>query len=296
MNIRKRMLKVANNLMEDVVKSFEMTEEEWKKYSEAHPNAKRENHQIVQNGKNQGGNGRKIDEKKIIDSMTDEQKKLHQMALCGGWHKPGLAAQNKKTHPITLDILSRDYHEDVRKYVALNPNTHSKTLEKMIENDKECRYRAVRNKNLSKNVIEKLSNSDDDYIRWGVADNQSTPEEVLEKLSKDENRNVRFGISSNKNSNSKSLDNLCEDEDNEIRVNVASHPNTSPETLEKMKVDKYTINAIVSNPNTSSKKIKQIYYQYAEQDWTYRAILRHKNTPTNIVDEIKNTILNNSSY
>ena len=58
MNIRKRMLKVANNLMEDVVKSFEMTEDEWKKYSEAHPNAKRENHQIVPNRKNQGGNGR----------------------------------------------------------------------------------------------------------------------------------------------------------------------------------------------------------------------------------------------
>ena len=53
--------------MEDVVKSFEMTEEEWKKYNELHPNAKRENHQIIPDRKNQGGNGGKI-------QMTDEQK------------------------------------------------------------------------------------------------------------------------------------------------------------------------------------------------------------------------------
>ena len=30
-----------------LVKSFEMTEEEWKKYSKLHPHAKKENHRVV---------------------------------------------------------------------------------------------------------------------------------------------------------------------------------------------------------------------------------------------------------
>ena len=38
-----RLRKIANKL----IKSFEMTEEEWVKYKKRHPNAKRENHKII---------------------------------------------------------------------------------------------------------------------------------------------------------------------------------------------------------------------------------------------------------
>ena len=43
--------KIANDTMEEIeqqqVEAFEMTEREWESYSQEHPNAKKENHTII---------------------------------------------------------------------------------------------------------------------------------------------------------------------------------------------------------------------------------------------------------
>ena len=73
-SIQKKIIKIASDLADEMIKSFEMTESEWKKYSERHPNAKKENHTIIPDGQMKTKD-------KYKAKLTDEQKELHQMAM-----------------------------------------------------------------------------------------------------------------------------------------------------------------------------------------------------------------------
>ena len=216
MNIRKRMLKVANNLMEDVVKSFEMTEEEWKKYNELHPNAKRENHQIIPDRKNQGGNGRKI-------QMTDEQKKLHQKALSDEVKDRKEVAIELNTHAYTLDKLSNDESKEVRHWVAYHKNTSPKTLHK-LSNDEDVNVRGgvAVNPNTSAKLFDKLIHDEDARVRSRIAQNPDTRAETLDKLSNDEDVDVRYEVAVNPNTSTKTLNKLSNDEDVNVRLTATS--------------------------------------------------------------------------
>ena len=143
MNIQKNILKIASDLANEMIKSFEMTEEEWKKYSEQHPNAKRENHTIVQK-KTESENNK----------VTDEQKKLHMMSYRKDERIRLKAAEHPNTHPKTLDKLSDDENEEIRHSVAEHPNTSLETLKK-------------------------LSDDESSNVRGGVAFNKKTPAEIL---------------------------------------------------------------------------------------------------------------------
>ena len=77
---------------------------------------------------------------------------------------------DSETIKLIFDSFSKN--EDVRYYVAYNPNTPSFTLGF-----------------LSKDIS--------DSVRFGVTWNPSTPSSALELLSKDENETVRRGVAQN---------------------------------------------------------------------------------------------------
>ena len=142
-SIQKKIIKIASDLADEMIQSFEMTESEWKKYSEQHPNTKKENHTITPDNQGKSKDSREV-------KMTDEQEYLH------------LIADNK--------------NEEIRKEVAENPDIHPKTLEKLSD-DKEAgvRYKVARNLKTPSEILEKLSDDEDESVRWGVSRNLNTP-------------------------------------------------------------------------------------------------------------------------
>ena len=112
--------------------------------------------------------------------MTDEQKKLDEMANDEDYEVRYEVAKNKKTSPKTLDKLADDEDEMIRYYVAEHPNTSPKTLDK-------------------------LSNDENYEVRSEVAKNPKTPIETLEQISKADKTNsgpgqsARFNLYNRKN-------------------------------------------------------------------------------------------------
>ena len=258
MNIQKNILKIASGLADEMIKSFEMTEEEWKKYSEAHPNAKRENHTIVQK-KSENGNGSKKVE------MTDEQKKLHELAINSGrnFNRKESIARDRKTHPITLDMLANGPDEydgvyyGVHSSVASNPNTHPKTLHKLrLDENNATRYNVARNKNTSPDTLDELIKDKKDFVRREVAFNKNTSPETLKKLSEDYSLMVKFAVAYNKNTPEETIKQLSEHHHPLIRHAVA-HNEKTPEELKKKILDDLSLS--FSEKDLSSWIDKVVY-------------------------------------
>ena len=216
MNIRSRMLKVANNLMEDLVKSFEMTEEEWKKYSQLHPNAKRENHQIVPDRKNQGGNGGK--KENVVRK------------------KYSIVTQ----HKFPTNNMYYDYKIDLSK---VDPETVSEAQRQLTSKADDWRYRdnlpsLVKDKYMPVDYLEKFSEHYDENVRAGVAINTQTPEKILEKLSKDKSEVVRKSVAQNICTPVEILENLLQDKDPLVRHAVYFNPNATQDMIDRIEKDR----------------------------------------------------------
>ena len=237
----KRLFRVAENILNDIIKSFEMTENEWKKYSEDHPNAKRENHTIVQKKSEPEKNHSQKNDVMIYDSeydqyltvddvkkeyedlkesgeteaenfddylenitgkngtcqivrkinMSDEQKKLHRMAIEGDEYDRSEVAGNEDSHLMTLEMLVTDEDEMVRGGVASNPNATPEILENLSDDDDEyVLMNVASNPNTPKNCFEKLSNHENASVRRSVAGNFYVPDEILKKMRADRDKSV----------------------------------------------------------------------------------------------------------
>jgi hypothetical protein len=207
-----RIFKIASNIIDDSIKSFEMTEKEWTRYNQIHPNAKRENHQIVPNRKIERGIGSKI-------QLTDEQKKLHKMSLSENKDDRISVAQNKNTHPLTLHKLSGDKDNSVRRYAAGNPNVSQKTLNKLSKDENYyVRGGVAKNKKTRPEILDRLSKDGHPDVRSAVAQNPNTPEKILHKLSKDSDMWVKKDLVSNENAPVSVLKNLCNDPDANLEL------------------------------------------------------------------------------
>ena len=76
-------------------------------------------------------------------------------------------------------------------------------------------------------ILNKLSQDEDYYVRYWVARNPNTKPENLDVLSRDEYPDVRYWVARNPNTKSETLDTLSQDEDAYVRRWVAEHPNCS---------------------------------------------------------------------
>ena len=102
--------------------------------------------------------------------------------------------------------------------------------------------------------VSKLSSDEFNYLIkvWheSEASSPNTPKEILEKLSNDEDFYVRACVAQNSNSSEEVLEKLSNDEDFRVRAYVALNPNTSEEILKKLMDDgKYIYECVCSNTN-----------------------------------------------
>lgn len=213
MDIRKKILKIAEKILADVHFS---TQQEFDEYLKNHPGY-RENTKFFVNGvqikappkQNKNNDG----------EMTDEQKKLHSMI--------------------------NDQDEAVRISVAKNPNTHPYTLHKMSDDESpSVRRRIIVNPNVTAMTLQKLGDDESSYVRKNVASHPKTPEETLRKLCGDKDLEVRGGILQNPKTSPETIKNIAEKfygpqnpRDTEaifFKKDIALSPNAPVEVLEKL--------------------------------------------------------------
>ncbi len=151
-----------------------------------------------------------------------------------------------KNPNLSEDILIKlSKKEDDDKYILMgiseNPKTPISLLEQLIKDD-ELIQSVAKNTALPIKFLEKLSHSNDVWVRANVAKNKSTPIAVLEVLTGDKDKSVREGVADNINCPEKILDKLSTDKSEEVRNSVSSNKNTSPDTLIRLSDDrKYSV-------------------------------------------------------
>ena len=170
--MQQRLLKIASNIIQDEIKAFTMTEDQWKRYNLLHPNAKRENHNI-------------IPDKFISESgirMTDSQKKMEELSN-GIPPQRYKAATSGDTHWATLHKLSKDKNWQVRRGVAQNKNTRALTLHKLADDpDRDVRLAVAQNKKTSFKTLRKMSKDSDREIRELVKRHNKSTDRIREKI------------------------------------------------------------------------------------------------------------------
>jgi hypothetical protein len=142
-------------------------------------------------------------------------------------------ARNSQSNEI-LTKLCEDKDEDVREYVALNPNTPAEALV-ILANQKDeysgIRRIVARNPNTPAEALSVLAKDKYAGIHLDVALNRNTPAETLAQLAEDPWIDVRGFVASNPSTPAEALSALAKERSIDIRVKVAGNPNTSVETL-----------------------------------------------------------------
>ena len=117
---------------------------------------------------------------------------------------------------IALKIAINRLKIEIKFWIVLIIRKLKMTIEEKIELAKTS---------TSTKTLEKLSNDEDDWIRFHVAINKNTSVETLDKLSNDENEDVRSGVAKNENTSIKILAKLSNDENEEVRNCAIKHIN-----------------------------------------------------------------------
>ena len=183
MNIRSRILRVAKSILSDL--NF-FTLEQLQDYSEDHkirPDTKVYVDGVLVPNPNQGKNqDGKFDEQNIIDRMTREQKKLHEVSIFGNEDDRCDIACCGGVHPYTLHLLSNDKDELIRRCVAGNPKTSPKTLKKLSEDkDKDVREYVAHNPNTPSKILKKLSEDNDENVSSAAKETMLTHKKSMKK-------------------------------------------------------------------------------------------------------------------
>ncbi len=125
--------------------------------------------------------------------------------------------------------------EDVDKRKLARNSTDPEILTKLADDeDYFVRGYVAGNKNTPPEISAKLADDEDDYVRAWVAGSWNTPPEILAKLADDEAKGVRENVAKNSKTPSEALVKLADDEDKYIRKCVADNENTPSEIKEKL--------------------------------------------------------------
>jgi hypothetical protein len=125
---------------------------------------------------------RKVLLMKIMISNIIMNPIKHRLADNVDWRDRRAVACSTNT-PETLERLANDNHYNVRRGVALNPNTPPETLERLANDDYYwVRYCVAENPNTPPETLEHLVEDGDSLIREAVALNINASPETLERL------------------------------------------------------------------------------------------------------------------
>ena len=100
--------------------------------------------------------------------------------------------ESPETIPEILEYLSHDSSADVRRNVAINPNTPISVLRTLAGDDdlRVCRA-LVHREDLSSDILEQLSYVDDYEVKRGVIEDYNTKNAVLRRMLSDKDEDIR---------------------------------------------------------------------------------------------------------
>ena len=126
--------------------------------------------------------------------------------------------------------------DEVLLGLVKNPRTSSEVLDHLANAtlDIDIWYALAQHPNLSENVMRRLAESPNYYIRQGVAFNENIPQDLLLQLSEDEDDYVRYGVAKNPKTPVDVLIKLSDNPGWRTRHGVAENPNTPLDVLEKL--------------------------------------------------------------
>lgn len=155
---------------------------------------------------------------------------------------PNIELAKNSKDPKELARLANDENDDVRYWVANNPNTSADTLAHLAtDEDFRVRHTIAVDPNTPPEILAQLANDADKFVRVKVASNRNTSSGVLAQLASDEDADVRYWVAENSNAPSEILAQLTNDGDKDVRKAAAGNPN-SPVKSKKPKRSKKSNN------------------------------------------------------
>jgi len=153
-------------------------------------------------------------------------------------------ARSKATPSQILSELKNDKNEEILKWVFLNNNSNM-----AVKN-----VAAQHLSSNAKQLITKLSSSEDREIREAVAHSNDTSIDILKKLCTDREENVRKAVAENSHVTSELLAILGNDSSHSVLAVVAKHPKTPTEVLNKLLNTSVSLYKI---PEVASENLRQ---------------------------------------
>ena len=151
------------------------------------------------------------------------------------------------------------------------------------DSDEYVRQNVADNPNTPASVLVRMSEDPDEGVRWGVARNPNTPISVLVRMSEDSNKWVREGVALNRSTPASVLVRLAEDSNDLVRQIVAQNPNTPADVLVRMSEDsdKYVRHGVALNPNTPASVLARMSEDSDEE--IRRSVAKNRSTPASVL-------------
>lgn len=173
-------------------------------------------------------------------------------------------ANNYRTPPEILDVLSKDKDVYIKCYVARNINSSSETLSYLLKESmgvigmSDICAKIAQNPNAPNDLLELLSFHTTDYVRTALASNKNISSKLLIDLSKDTNHYTRLAVAYNDNTSVTTLEFLSNDNEEIVRAAVSTNKNVSSKILTKLAKDDnyYVRKTVAQNPNTPIKMLR----------------------------------------
>jgi len=141
----------------------------------------------------------------------------------GGVKKRMQTALDKRSKPLTLQLLARDEDVGVRGGVAMNRNTPASALTRLSEDSSHPVARmAAQNPNLPVESIQRLARSQRNELCDGAAANPSAPPDLLEELAGHVRWRVREAAAKNLNTAQHVYLRLLEDDHLEVSLSLGT--------------------------------------------------------------------------
>lgn len=123
------------------------------------------------------------------------------------------------------------------------------------------------------------------YIKCRIANNPGASLDLLELMSEDDNEDVRRNVVENPNVTVDLLEKLSEDVDGYVREAVGINPKTPIELLKKIikSNDRYAISGVAKNTNAPKELLEEIYNMGEKYYWS---LTRNKNCPVDILEKL----------
>ena len=170
------------------------------------------------------------------------------------------------------DSLKKD-EEFVRKYVLQNLNTFEELMEYWHMTD--VRRKIALRTDLPEDMIRKLADDEDEYVRSNISNARNLPEDIVRKFANDNIPTVRISIANNSNLSEDLIRKLAEDTDGRVRKVIAKHPSLPEDLIRKLAEDreewvKIEISQRPSLPEDLIRKIAEDKSELVRYNISYR--------------------------